>query len=77
MNRTTIGSIFLIVVMPFVASFHVSIGAPWILTTALSEVIFFSIFVWTSDLEGNSKKSENTSLLRPESDKEQIKDGSV
>lgn len=50
--------------MPFVAAFHVSLGGPWILVTFLTEAIFLSVFVYTSNLE-EKKISEEKEIKAP------------
>lgn len=39
------GFLLLTLSMPFIASFHVSMGAPWMFTTVLVEVLCLSSYV--------------------------------
>lgn len=48
--------------MPFIASFHVSMGAPWMFTTVLVEALCLSLYVVFNNDNRVEEHTESTVL---------------
>lgn len=62
-NQASWGSLAISLLMPFIASFHVSMGAPWIFTAFLTEVICIGLYLFVNrDKEINVNPDVKESL---------------